>query len=384
MMTLPDYFDYMATTPVDPWVFEQMLPYLAGMQGIGNPASVTHWYGQHALKAVEHAREQVALTIGASPSEIVFTSGATEANNLALLGAARLYQRKGKHIITMQTEHQAVLGPLAQLEREGFSVTYLAPQPDGLLALEHVKSALTAQTILVSVMHVNNEIGVIQPISDLAQLLTGRGILLHVDCAQSVGKIPVQVDTLGADLLAMSAHKNYGPKGVGALYIRAQPRVRVLPIAFGGGQERGLRPGTLATHQIVGMGAAFELGECCRLADYARILMLRQQLWDGIAHLPGVRLNGHPTERVAGNLNVSFAGVQQDLLLPSLPELALSSGSACSAASQHPSYVLKALGLSDALCLGALRFSLGRYSTEEAVTRAIGLLSAVILKSGEN
>lgn len=370
MNNLPDYFDYMATTPIDPRVLEKMLPYLSGPVGFGNPSSMHH-YGQEARLAVEKAREQVAMVIGALPSDIVFTSGATEANNLALLGAARLYQRKGRHILSMTTEHQAVLGPLAELEKEGFTVTYLKPLSSGLISLDEFEKALTPETILVSVMHVNNEIGVIQPLSELSARLKGRGILLHVDAAQSAGKIAVNVDEMGVDLLSLSAHKNYGPKGIGALYIRSRPRVRLLPILFGGGHEKGLRPGTLPTHQIVGMGEAFQLGESLRSAEHERIWQLHRSLLEGISKLPDTSLNGHAFQRVPHNLSISFGRQIGSNLLETLPTIAASMGSACSAALHHPSYVLKALGLSSRLCLNTIRFSLGRFSTQEMVNRAL-------------
>ncbi|MDI9817670.1 MULTISPECIES: IscS subfamily cysteine desulfurase [unclassified Legionella] len=374
MNKLPIYLDYMATTPADPRVVEKMIQFL-GPDGIfGNPASVTHIYGKKAAEAVEGAREQIARTIHALPQEIVFTSGATEANNLAILGAARFYQRKGKHAITMATEHKAVLDTFHQLEREGFRVSYLAPQPDGLLDLNTLEQALTDETVLVSIMHVNNEIGVIQDIAAIGKLLRDKGIVFHVDAAQSAGKLEIDMNCLPVDLMSFSAHKNYGPKGVGALFVRHKPRIRLQPQSYGGGHEGGLRSGTLATHQIVGMGEAFALSEMSRVEEQARILHLRQQLWDGIRHIPGVRLNGHEQKRVAGNLNLSFAGVDGDSLLLALRELAISTTSACSSASIQPSYVLRSLGLDDELAYSSIRLSCGRFTTEEQIQKAIAII----------
>ncbi|OGV28162.1 MAG: IscS subfamily cysteine desulfurase [Legionellales bacterium RIFCSPHIGHO2_12_FULL_37_14] len=361
----------MATTPVDPRVIAKMQGYL-GLSGVfGNASAITHVFGQAAYKAVEEAREQIAKVIGASCDEIIFTSGATESNQLAIFGASRLYQRKGKHIITMQTEHPSVLGPMQQLEREGFTVSYLPPREDGTLDIELFKKSLRQDTIFVSIMHVNNETGVIQDITKISECLKDKGILFHVDAAQSVGKIKVNVEDLGVHLLTLSGHKNYGPKGVGALYIRAKPRVRILPISFGGDQERGLRPGTLATHQIVGMAEAFFLGNESLIDEAARILVLRNRLYLGLLELGGVHLNGHKDTRIPGNLNISVDGIEGSDLLPALAPLAVSSASACAASTNHPSYVLKAMGLSDARCNSALRFSLGRFTNEEDVIAAI-------------
>lgn len=374
-MKLPIYFDYMATTPVDPRVAAKMMHYL-GPEGVyGNAASTTHIYGKIAAEAVDAAREQVANTINAEPADIVFTSGATEANNLGILGAARFYQRKGKHLITMTTEHKSVLDSFHQLEKEGFRVSYLAPEKDGLLNLHKLAETLTPETILVSIMHVNNEIGIIQNIQAIGEALRNKGIIFHVDAAQSVGKIPVNVRELSVDLMSLSAHKNYGPKGIGALYVRQKPRIRLQAQTFGGGHERGMRSGTLPTHQIIGMGEAFSLGEISRLEEQKKILGLRKTLWEGISQLPGICLNGHPECRVAGNLNVSFAGIKGDSLLPALKELALSNASACVSASTHPSYVLKALGLSDELAYSSIRLSIGRFTTEEQVECAINIIN---------
>ncbi|KTC84178.1 IscS subfamily cysteine desulfurase [Legionella brunensis] len=374
MSNLPIYLDYMATTPVDPRVIEKMIAYL-GPEGIfGNPASRTHIYGKRAAEAVEYARQQIADVIHASAAEIVFTSGATEANNLAILGAAHFYQRKGRHAVTMKTEHKAVLDTFHQLEKEGFEITYLEPQPNGLLNLDDLTHALREDTLLVSIMHVNNEIGVIQDIASIGEFLRGKGIIFHVDAAQSAGKLEIDLNHLAVDLMSFSAHKNYGPKGIGALYVRQKPRVRLQPQSFGGGHEGGLRSGTLATHQIMGMGEAFFLSEASRVEEQARILHLRQQLWEGVKHLPGVRLNGHEHQRVAGNLNLTFAGVDGDSLLLALRELAISTTSACASASLQPSYVLRALGLDDELAYSSVRLSCGRFTTEEQIKKAINII----------
>ncbi|MFC7781805.1 IscS subfamily cysteine desulfurase [Legionella taurinensis] len=371
MKQLPIYFDYMATTPVDPRVVARMVRYL-GPDGIfGNPSSISHPYGKEAAEAVETARAQIAEVIHAEPRDLIFTSGATEANNLAILGAARFYQHKGRHLITMSTEHKAVLDSIHQLKKEGFTVTWLPPEPDGLLSLERLKAALTPETILVSVMHVNNETGVIQDITAIGDLLKDKGIIFHVDAAQSVGKLPVDLEHMPVGLMSLSSHKNYGPKGIGALYIRHKPRLRLLPLSYGGGHEQGLRSGTLATHQIVGMGEAFYLGEQTRVAEQARLLAMRQRLWQGIKHLPGIRLNGHEHQRIAGNLNLTFKGIEGETLLLALRELALSTASACSSASNQPSYVLKALGLSDEDAYSSIRLSLGRFTTEADIEKAI-------------
>ena len=377
MIQKPIYFDYMATTPVDPCVIEKMVRYLGPDGDFGNPASTQHRYGQTAALAVEHARAQIADLAGASAEEIVFTSGATEANNLAILGAARFYQRKGRHIITMITEHKAVLDSVHQLKREGFEVTYLQPEPDGRLNLAILEAALRDDTLLVSIMHVNNEIGVIQDIAAIGNVLRGRGIVFHVDAAQSAGKLPIDLSCLPVDLMSFSAHKIYGPKGIGALYVRHKPRIRLQPQSFGGGHEGGLRSGTLATHQIVGMGEAFALAKISLSEEQERILTLRQQLWDGIKQIPGIRLNGHEYQRIAGNLNVSFEGMDGALLLPALHELAVSTTSACMSSLGHPSYVLRALGLSPELAHASIRLSLGRFTTDDEVHQAIAIINKV-------
>jgi cysteine desulfurase len=374
MITLPIYLDYMATTPVDPRVIDEMLQYLGPDGHFGNPASSTHGYGKNAAQAVERARCQIAETIHASPQDIVFTSGATEADNLALLGAARFYQSKGKHLVTMCTEHKAVLDSFHQLEKEGFEVTYLQPETDGLLDLKKLEQVLRTDTILVSIMHVNNEIGVIQDIAAIGELLRDKGIIFHVDAAQSAGKLAIDLSQISVDLMSFSAHKNYGPKGIGALYVRHKPRVRLQPQTYGGGHEGGLRSGTLATHQIVGMGAAFALAESSREEEQARILNYRTRLWNGIKHIPGIVLNGHEHKRVAGNLNVSFAGLDGESILFALRELAISTTSACSSASVQPSYVLKALGLNDDLVYSSIRLAIGRFTKEEQVEQAIDII----------
>ncbi|AMV14490.1 TPA: IscS subfamily cysteine desulfurase [Legionella pneumophila] len=383
MAIKPIYFDYMATTPVDPRVVEQMIKYLGPEGDFGNPASATHEYGRVASMAVEQARSQIAETINASPQEIVFTSGATEADNLAILGAARFYKNKGMHLVTMSTEHKAVLDSFHQLEKEGFQVTYLNPESDGLLDLGKLESALRSDTILVSVMHVNNEIGVIQDIASIGELLRNRGIIFHVDAAQSAGKLPIDLSQLSVDLMSFSAHKNYGPKGVGALYVRHKPRIRLQPLSYGGGHEGGLRSGTLPTHQIVGMGEAFAIAETDRIPEQTRILNLRKQLWDGIRHLPAIKLNGHEHRRIAGNLNVSFVGLNGDSLLFALSELAISTTSACSSASIQPSYVLRAIGLTDTEAQSTIRLSIGRFTSEVQIKKAIDIICTQVSRLHE-
>ncbi|HBD7082441.1 TPA: IscS subfamily cysteine desulfurase [Legionella pneumophila] len=379
----PIYFDYMATTPADPRVVEQMIKYLGPEGDFGNPASATHEYGRVASMAVEQARSQIAETINASPQEIVFTSGATEADNLAILGAARFYKNKGMHLVTMNTEHKAVLDSFHQLEKEGFQVTYLNPESDGLLDLGKLESALRSDTILVSVMHVNNEIGVIQDIASIGELLRNRGIIFHVDAAQSAGKLPIDLSQLSVDLMSFSAHKNYGPKGVGALYVRHKPRIRLQPLSYGGGHEGGLRSGTLPTHQIVGMGEAFAIAEADRIPEQTRILNLRKQLWEGIRHLPAIKLNGHEHRRISGNLNVSFVGLNGDSLLFALSELAISTTSACSSASIQPSYVLRAIGLTDTEAQSTIRLSIGRFTSEVQIKKAIDIICTQVSRLHE-
>ncbi|MGL5324575.1 MAG: IscS subfamily cysteine desulfurase [Aeromonas sp.] len=373
-MKLPIYLDYSATCPVDPRVAEKMMQCLT-MDGLfGNPASRSHRFGWQAEEAVDLARNQVAELIGADPREIVFTSGATESDNLAIKGVAHFYASKGKHIITSKTEHKAVLDTCRQLEREGFEVTYLEPMPNGLFTLEMIENAMRDDTILVSMMHVNNEIGVIQNIKGLGELCRSRKILLHVDAAQSVGKVEIDVDAMKIDLLSLSAHKIYGPKGIGALYVRRKPRVRLEAQMHGGGHERGMRSGTLPTHQIVGMGEAFRIAKEEMTSELERVLTLRQRLWNGLKDIEAVYLNGDLDQRVAGNLNVSFAYVEGESLIMALKDLAVSSGSACTSASLEPSYVLRALGLNDELAHSSIRFSIGRFTTEEEIDYAVKLI----------
>jgi cysteine desulfurase len=371
---MPIYLDYAATTPVDPRVADAMIECLRPDGAHGNPSSIGHDFGRRARALVEKARAQVAGAIRALPASIIWTSGATESNNLAILGAARYAAtsgERGKHLISSRTEHKAVLDPLKQLEREGFDVTYLNPDADGIVQPEQVRAALRPHTVLVSLMHVNNEIGVVQDVASVGALCRERGVLLHVDAAQSLGKLPIDVAAMSIDLLSMTAHKAYGPKGVGALYVRKQPPVGLRPLIHGGGQEGGLRSGTLATHQIVGMGAAVEIAERERETDVARLAPLRDRLWSGLATLDAVELNGHRDARVASVLNVSFHGVEGESLQFGLRELAVSTGSACASASDEPSYVLRALGRSDALAQSSLRFSLGRFTTEAEIDTAI-------------
>ncbi|MEH8118027.1 IscS subfamily cysteine desulfurase [Aeromonas allosaccharophila] len=373
-MKLPIYLDYSATCPVDPRVAEKMMQCLT-MDGLfGNPASRSHRFGWQAEEAVDLARNQVAELIGADPREIVFTSGATESNNLAIKGVAHFYASKGKHLITSKTEHKAVLDTCRQLEREGFEVTYLEPMPNGLFTLEMIENAMRDDTILVSLMHVNNEIGVIQDIKGLGELCRSRKILLHVDAAQSVGKVEIDVEAMKIDLLSLSAHKIYGPKGIGALYVRRKPRVRIEAQMHGGGHERGMRSGTLPTHQIVGMGEAFRIAKEEMASEHERVMTLRQRLWDGLKDIEAVYLNGDLEHRVCGNLNVSFAYVEGESLIMALKDLAVSSGSACTSASLEPSYVLRALGLNDELAHSSIRFSIGRFTTEEEIDYAVKLI----------
>jgi cysteine desulfurase len=376
-MRKPIYFDFMATTPIDPKVIQKMLEYMG--ENFGNPASIQHKYGHDAAIAVEHARQQIATTIHANPEDLIFTSGATEANNLALLGAAKFYQRKGKHIITVKTEHRSVLDPCRQLEREGFEITYLTPDHNGILSPELLQQTLREDTILVSIMHVNNEIGVIQDLEKLSHILKNKGIIFHVDAAQSAGKVAIDVNKFNIDLMSLSAHKNYGPKGIGALYIRHKPRIRLQAQTFGGGQEQGLRSGTLATHQIVGMGEAFAIAEQSRICEQKRILELRQYLWNSISDLPGISLNGHPTQRIAGNLNFCLQGFEGHELIIALPDLAVSTMSACTASSLQPSYVLRALGLSTTAALSSIRLTIGRTTTLDEVNYAITCLRNLFL-----
>ena len=381
-MQKPVYLDYAATSPVDPAVIEKMQQCL-GAQGVfGNPASLAHPYGWQAAEKVDRAREQVAKLINADAREIVWASGATEANNLAILGVARFYQHhakanKGKHIITMQSEHKAVLDPCKHLEKNGFEVTYLQPEKNGLLNIEKLKQALRPETLLVSIMYVNNETGVIQDISAITELVKANHSFLHVDAVQAIGKIAIDLEVLPIDLLSMSAHKIYGPKGVGALYIRRKPAVRIEPLIFGGGHEQGLRSGTLPTHQIVGMGEAFVLAKKLFHADNQRITALREKLWQGIRHLPGTGINGagEGVHHVCGILNVHFKQIDGDFLMKALPQVALAAGSACNSAVVESSHVLQSMGIDEETAHSSLRFSLGRFTTEEEIDYVVTLLN---------
>jgi len=370
-MKLPIYMDYSATTPVDPRVAELMCGYLTPDGDFGNAASRSHAFGWRADEAVEKARRQVAELVNADPKEIVWTSGATESDNLAIKGVAEFHAKKGRHIVTAKTEHKAVLDTCRHLERQGFEVTYLDPEPSGLIDLAKLEAALRHDTILVSIMHVNNEIGVVQDIEAIGEMTRERKILFHVDAAQSAGKVPLDLERLKVDLVSFSAHKAYGPKGVGALYVRRKPRVRLEAQIHGGGHERGMRSGTLATHQVVGMGEAFRLAAEEMASEKGRVLALRRRLWDGIKDIEAVYLNGDEERRVAGNLNVSFAYVEGESLIMALKDLAVSSGSACTSASLEPSYVLRALGREDELAHSSIRFTLGRFSTAQEVDYAI-------------
>ncbi|MEW9906287.1 MAG: IscS subfamily cysteine desulfurase [Candidatus Symbiodolus clandestinus] len=382
-MPSPIYLDYAATTPVDPRVAEKMVHYLTQDGIFGNPASRSHIFGWQAEEAVDIARNQLAELIGADARELVFTSGATEANNLALKGAAQFYAKKGKHIITGQTEHKSVLDPCRQLEREGFKVTYLAPKPSGLFDPEQLQAAFTSETILVSMMQVNNEIGVIQDIAAIGAVCRPQGILLHVDATQGVGKLPIDLRQWPVDLLSCSAHKLYGPKGIGALYVRRQPRVRLQSQIQGGGHERGLRSGTLPVHQIVGFGEACHWAQQEMNSEQQRIQQLADRLWQGIADIEAVTVNGDRAHSLPGILNISFAYIEGESLMMALKELAVSSGSACTSASLEPSYVLRALGLNDELAHSSIRFSIGRFTTEQDIDRAIALIQQAVTRLRE-
>ncbi len=366
------YLDYSATTPVDPRVAQKMIPYLTEM--FGNPASRSHVYGWDADQAVEEAREHVARLVNADSKEIVWTSGATESNNLALKGAAHFYKAKGKHLVTVKTEHKAIIDTCRELEREGFEVTYLDTREDGLIDLEVFKQALRPDTVLASVMFVNNEIGVIQPIAELGRICREHGVIFHVDAAQATGKVEIDLATLKVDLMSFSAHKTYGPKGIGALYVRRKPRVRLEAQLHGGGHERGMRSGTLATHQIVGMGEAYRIAAAEMTVENERIRQLRDRLLAGFMELEEVYINGDMTQRVPHNLNISFNYVEGESLLMAIKEIAVSSGSACTSASLEPSYVLRALGRNDELAHSSIRFSLGRFTTVEEVDFTIALI----------
>ena len=376
------YFDYSATTPVDPRVAAKMIPYLT--EHFGNPASRSHPYGWEAEKAVEEARGEIAALVGADPKEIVFTSGATESNNLAIKGAGHFYSAtKGKHIITVRTEHKAVLDTVREMERQGFEATYLNVQENGLINLDDFRAAIRPDTVLASVMAVNNEIGVIQDIESLGKICREKGVVFHVDAAQATGKMPIDLSKLPVDLMSFSAHKTYGPKGIGALYVRRKPRVRLVAQMHGGGHERGMRSGTLAPHQIVGMGEAFRIAREEMATENERIRMLRDRLYAGLKDIEEVHLNGDMDQRVPHNLNVSFNFVEGESLIMAIKDLAVSSGSACTSASLEPSYVLRALGRSDELAHSSIRFSIGRFTTEEEVDYAIKLLHEKIGKLRE-
>ena len=381
MLKLPIYLDYSATTPVDPRVAEKMIPYL--VEKFGNPASRSHAFGWEAEAAVEEAREDVARLVNADAKEIVWTSGATESNNLAIKGAAHFYSGKGKHLITLKTEHKAVLDTCRELERQGFEVSYLDVQENGLLDLDAFKAAIRPDTIVVSVMFVNNEIGVIQPIAEIGEICREKGIIFHVDAAQATGKVAVDLSTLKVDLMSFSAHKTYGPKGIGALYVRRKPRVRLEAQMHGGGHERGFRSGTLATHQIVGMGEAFRLAREEMAEENARIGALRDRLLKGLSDIPSVYINGDVEHRVPHNLNISFAYVEGESMLMAIKDLAVSSGSACTSASLEPSYVLRALGREDELAHSSIRFTIGRFNTEQEIDYTIKLLHEKIGKLRE-
>jgi len=383
-MRKPIYLDYLATTPVDPRVAEKMADCLTLEGNFGNPASRSHLFGWKAEEAVEKARRQVADLIHADPREIVWTSGATESDNLAIKGAAHFYREKGRHIVTSRIEHKAVLDTCGQLEREGFKVTYLAPDSRGLVTPEAVAAALGGDTILVSIMHANNEIGTVNDVAGIGEITRSAGVLLHVDAAQSAGKIPIDLEQMKVDLMSLSAHKMYGPKGIGALYVRRAPRVRLEAQMHGGGHERGMRSGTLPTHQIVGMGEAALIAAEEMAAEAERLKALRQRFWEGIRDIGEVRVNGDLEQRLPGALNVSIAFVEGESLIMALKDLAISSGSACTSASLEPSYVLRALGLDDELAHSSLRFSFGRFTTEDDVDEAAAQLREAVAKLRES
>jgi len=377
----PIYMDYSATTPVDPRVADKMIPYLR--EQFGNPASRSHMYGWTAEKAVEEARGHVAALVNADPREIIWTSGATESNNLAIKGAAQFYKTKGKHIITVKTEHKAVLDVVRELERQGFEATYLQPQDNGLITVEQLEAALRPDTILVSVMLVNNEIGVIQPIDAIGELCRSKGIIFHCDAAQATGKVQIDLEKTKVDLMTFTAHKTYGPKGIGALYVRRKPRVRIEAQMHGGGHERGLRSGTLPTHQIVGMGEAFRIAKEEMADEIVRIQGLRDRLVQGLQEMEEVYVNGDLAHRVPHNLNMSFNYVEGESLIMAIKELAVSSGSACTSASLEPSYVLRALGRSDELAHSSIRFTFGRFTTQDEIDFTVKLIKEKVAKLRE-
>ena len=381
MLKFPIYLDYSATTPVDPRVAEKMIPYL--VEHFGNPASRSHAYGWETERAVEEARAEVAALVNADPKEIIWTSGATESDNLAIKGAAQFYKGKGKHVITVKTEHKAVLDTCRELERVGFEVTYLDVLENGLIDIDVLKAALRPDTILVSVMFVNNEIGVIQPIAEIGEQCREKGVVFHVDAAQATGKVAIDLRELKVDLMSFSAHKTYGPKGIGALYVRRKPRVRLEAQMHGGGHERGLRSGTLATHQIVGMGEAFRIAREEMAVENERIRALRDRLLEGLSGIDATYVNGDLEHRVPHNLNISFAYVEGESLIMAIKDVAVSSGSACTSASLEPSYVLRALGRNDELAHSSIRFTIGRFTTEEEIDYTIDLLHRKIGKLRE-
>lgn len=382
-MKRPIYLDYSATTPVDPRVAEKMMACLTQEGNFGNPASRSHIYGWQAEEAIETARRNVADLVNADPREIVWTSGATESDNLAIKGAAHFYQKKGKHIITSKIEHKAVLDTCRQLEREGFEVTYLDPDNRGIISPEVVKDAIREDTILVSLMHVNNEIGTITDIASIGEITRENKVIFHVDAAQSAGKINIDLAEMKVDLMSFSGHKVYGPKGIGALYVRRKPRVRIEAQMHGGGHERGMRSGTLATHQIVGMGEAFRIAKEELASEAEKIRVLRDRLWEGIKDLEQVHINGDIEQRIPGNLNVSFAFVEGESLIMALKDVAVSSGSACTSASLEPSYVLRALGLDDELAHSSIRFTIGRFTTAEEIDQAVANVRDAVVKLRE-
>jgi len=377
---LPIYLDYASTTPVDPTVAEKMMEFMTPAGHFGNPASRSHMFGWQAEAAVEEARQDVAALIGADAREIVWTSGATEANNLAIKGCAHFNQRKGKHIITSRIEHKAVLDTCRQLEREGFDVTYLDPDSNGLVHPEMVLEAIREDTTIVSIMHVNNELGTVNDIAKIGKICRDRKIMFHVDAAQSAGKTPIDIEAMFVDMMSFSAHKIYGPKGIGALFVRRKPRVRIEAQMHGGGHERGMRSGTLPTHQIVGMGHAFKIGHEILADETNRITALRKRLWDGVADIEEVHLNGSADQHVPGIVNISFAFVEGESLMMALRDLAVSSGSACTSASLEPSYVLRALGLNDEMAHSSIRFSIGRYTSEADIDAAIAQVRTAVEK----
>ena len=382
-MQLPIYFDYASTTPADPRVVKKMQECLSLDGNFGNPASRSHSFGWKAEEATEEARSNVASLVNCDPREIVWTSGATESDNLAIKGSARFNKSKGNHIITSKVEHKAVLDSCRQLEREGFEISYLDPNSNGIITPEMVLNSITDKTILVSLMHINNEIGVINDIESIGKITRERGIIFHVDAAQSTGKLPIDLSILEIDLMSFSAHKTYGPKGIGAMYARRKPRVRLEAQIHGGGHERGMRSGTLATHQIVGMGEAFRIAKEDMLEDNIRIKSLRDKFWEGLKDMEEVYLNGDPEHRAAGFLNVSFNYVEGESLIMALKDIAVSSGSACTSASLEPSYVLRAIGLKDELAHSSIRFAIGRFTTEEEIEYTIGLVRNAVEKLRE-